>query len=82
MIEKRSDTQIKKRERGFVFVLQNRDAQSLLPLTVKQIYDASQSSDDKINLIIDGVDVTNVCSPCILVFKFGQGFVGSLVLTI
>ncbi|KAG4383485.1 hypothetical protein AAZX31_13G080300 [Glycine max] len=38
----------------------NRDAQSLLPLTVKQIYDASQSSDDKINLIIDGVDVTNV----------------------
>ncbi|OIV99788.1 hypothetical protein TanjilG_26126 [Lupinus angustifolius] len=38
----------------------NRDAQSLLPLTVKQINDAFQSSDDKTNLIIDGVDVNNV----------------------
>ncbi|XP_027917879.1 replication protein A 32 kDa subunit A-like [Vigna unguiculata] len=38
----------------------NRDAQSLLPLTVKQIHDALQSSDDKANLIIDGVDVNNV----------------------
>ncbi|KAL9325968.1 hypothetical protein ACSQ67_006613 [Phaseolus vulgaris] len=38
----------------------NRDAQSLLPLTVKQIYDAIQSSDDKANLIVDGVDVNNV----------------------
>ncbi|XP_054781606.1 replication protein A 32 kDa subunit B isoform X2 [Prosopis cineraria] len=38
----------------------NRDAQSLLPLTVKQINDAFQSSDDKSNMIIDGVDVNNV----------------------
>ncbi|XP_004507862.1 replication protein A 32 kDa subunit B isoform X2 [Cicer arietinum] len=41
----------------------NRDAQSLLPLTIKQIndaVDASQSNDDKTNLIIDGVDVNNV----------------------
>ncbi|RDX90386.1 Replication protein A 32 kDa subunit B, partial [Mucuna pruriens] len=38
----------------------NRDAQSLLPLTVKQINDAFQSSDDKTNLIVDGVDVNNV----------------------
>ncbi|XP_061361724.1 replication protein A 32 kDa subunit B [Gastrolobium bilobum] len=38
----------------------NRDAQSLLPLTVKQINDAFHSSDDKTNLIIDGVDVNNV----------------------
>ncbi|KAL2338645.1 hypothetical protein Fmac_013091 [Flemingia macrophylla] len=38
----------------------NRDAQSLLPLTVKQIHDAYQSSDDKANLIVDGVDVNNV----------------------
>ncbi|KAK7388521.1 hypothetical protein VNO78_23339 [Psophocarpus tetragonolobus] len=38
----------------------NRDAQSLLPLTVKQIYDAFQSSDDKTNLIVDGVDINNV----------------------
>ncbi|KAF7838960.1 replication protein A 32 kDa subunit B-like [Senna tora] len=38
----------------------NRDAQALLPLTVKQISDAFQSSDDKSNVIIDGVDVNNV----------------------
>lgn len=52
-------------------VLLNRDAQSLLPLTVKQIYNASQSSDDIISLIIDSVDVTNLLSLCILVFEFG-----------
>lgn len=40
--------------------MQNRDAQSLLPLTIKQIKDAVQSNDDKTNLIIDGVDVNNV----------------------
>ncbi|KAJ7955787.1 replication protein A 32 kDa subunit A-like [Quillaja saponaria] len=38
----------------------NRDAQSLLPLTVKQINDAFQSSDDNANLLVDGVDVNNV----------------------
>ncbi|KAI9085144.1 hypothetical protein K1719_032855 [Acacia pycnantha] len=38
----------------------NRDAQSLLPLTVKQINDAFLLSDDKSNMIIDGVDVNNV----------------------
>lgn len=38
----------------------NRDAQCLLPLTVKQINDAIQSSEDKANLIVDGVDVSNV----------------------
>ncbi|KAJ1433479.1 Nucleic acid-binding, OB-fold [Sesbania bispinosa] len=42
------------------FPSKNRDAQSLLPLTIKQIHDAAQSSDDKANLIIDGVDVNNV----------------------
>ncbi|KAK7329782.1 hypothetical protein VNO77_23961 [Canavalia gladiata] len=42
------------------FPSKNRDAQSLLPLTVKQINDAFQSSDDKTNLIIDGVDVNNI----------------------
>lgn len=46
----------------FYFFLQNRDAQSLLPLTIKQINDAFQSSDDKSNLIIDGVDVNTVRS--------------------
>ncbi|KAL6559138.1 hypothetical protein OROHE_006507 [Orobanche hederae] len=38
----------------------NRDAQALLPLTVKQINEAFQSSDDKANFLIDGVDVNNV----------------------
>ncbi|XP_072063865.1 replication protein A 32 kDa subunit B isoform X2 [Arachis hypogaea] len=38
----------------------NRDAQSLLPLTVKQINDAYNSSDNKSNLIVDGVDVNTV----------------------
>ncbi|KAA8522761.1 hypothetical protein F0562_009077 [Nyssa sinensis] len=38
----------------------NRDAQALLPLTVKQISEAFQSSDDKSNFLIDGVDVNNV----------------------
>ncbi|KAK7265254.1 hypothetical protein RJT34_32872 [Clitoria ternatea] len=42
------------------FPSKNRDAQSLLPLTVKQISDAFQSSDEKTNLIVDGVDVNNV----------------------
>uniref|UniRef100_A0A5B7AML7 Putative replication protein A subunit A isoform X1 n=1 Tax=Davidia involucrata TaxID=16924 RepID=A0A5B7AML7_DAVIN len=38
----------------------NRDTQPLLPLTVKQIREAFQSSDDKSNFLIDGVDVNNV----------------------
>lgn len=38
----------------------NREAQALLPLTVKQISAAFQASDDKANFLIDGVDVNNV----------------------
>ncbi|XP_058755408.1 replication protein A 32 kDa subunit B [Vicia villosa] len=38
----------------------NRDAQALLPLTIKQINDAYQASDDKTNLTIDGVDVGTI----------------------
>ncbi|PIN06588.1 Single-stranded DNA-binding replication protein A (RPA), medium (30 kD) subunit [Handroanthus impetiginosus] len=38
----------------------NRDTQALLPLTVKQISEAFQASDDKANFLIDGVDVNNV----------------------
>ncbi|CAK9137957.1 unnamed protein product [Ilex paraguariensis] len=38
----------------------SRDSQPLLPLTVKQISEAFQSSDDKSNFLIDGVDVNNV----------------------
>ncbi|BAT95960.1 hypothetical protein VIGAN_08281000 [Vigna angularis var. angularis] len=40
-------------------IVSNCDAQSLLPLIVKQIYDALQTNDDKANLIVDGVDVNN-----------------------
>ncbi|XP_043718915.1 replication protein A 32 kDa subunit A-like isoform X2 [Telopea speciosissima] len=38
----------------------NRDNQGLLPLTVKQISEASLSNDDKSNFVVDGVDVNNV----------------------
>ncbi|KAL1563362.1 replication protein A 32 kDa subunit A-like isoform X2 [Salvia divinorum] len=38
----------------------NREAQGLLPLTVKQIREAFQASDDKANILIDGVSVNNV----------------------
>ncbi|WVZ74504.1 hypothetical protein U9M48_022680 [Paspalum notatum var. saurae] len=37
-----------------------RSAHSLLPLTVKQIMDAAQASDDKSNFAINGVEVTTV----------------------
>ena len=40
--------------------LQNRDTQTLIPLTVKQISEAFHSSDDKMNLLVDGVEVNNV----------------------
>ncbi|KAG9456361.1 hypothetical protein H6P81_000869 [Aristolochia fimbriata] len=38
----------------------NRESQALLPLTVKQISEAHQTSDDKSNFVIDGVDVNNI----------------------
>ncbi|KAI4376241.1 hypothetical protein MLD38_014026 [Melastoma candidum] len=38
----------------------NRDSQSLLPVTVKQINASLVSNDDKINVLIDGVDVSTV----------------------
>ncbi|KAK9055241.1 hypothetical protein SSX86_026323 [Deinandra increscens subsp. villosa] len=38
----------------------NRDTQTLIPLTAKQINKALLSNDDKVNFIIDGVDVSNV----------------------
>ncbi|GKV37827.1 hypothetical protein SLEP1_g45803 [Rubroshorea leprosula] len=37
-----------------------RDSQGLIPVTVKQISEASQSGDEKSNFTINGVDVTNV----------------------
>ncbi|KAK8513464.1 hypothetical protein V6N12_052652 [Hibiscus sabdariffa] len=39
---------------------QSRDTQGLLPVTVKQISEASRSGDEKPNFIIDGVHVNNV----------------------
>ncbi|KAL3536017.1 hypothetical protein ACH5RR_004478 [Cinchona calisaya] len=38
----------------------NRDTQTLIPLTVKQISEAFQSNDDKMNLVVDGAEVNNV----------------------
>ncbi|KAL1554936.1 replication protein A 32 kDa subunit A-like isoform X1 [Salvia divinorum] len=38
----------------------SREAQGLLPLTVKQIREVFQASDDKANFLIDGVSVNNV----------------------
>ncbi|PQQ01703.1 replication protein A 32 kDa subunit B-like isoform X1 [Prunus yedoensis var. nudiflora] len=38
----------------------NRDVQTLLPLTVKQIKDAFVSANEKSEFVIDGVDVNNV----------------------
>ncbi|KAH6768065.1 hypothetical protein C2S51_013401 [Perilla frutescens var. frutescens] len=38
----------------------SRDTQGFLPLTVKQISEAFQASDDRTNFLIDGVDVNNV----------------------
>jgi len=41
-------------------VSKGRNAQTLLPLTVKQIMDAAQASDDKSNFAINGVEVSTV----------------------
>ena len=38
----------------------SRDAQPMVPVTVKQISDAVLSTDDKSSFKIDGVDVKNV----------------------
>ncbi|WCJ41688.1 Replication protein A 32 kDa subunit A [Euphorbia peplus] len=40
--------------------LKNRDSVGVIPLTVKQISEASQSGDEKSNFSVDGVDLTNV----------------------
>jgi len=41
-------------------VSKGRNAQTLLPLTVNQIVDAAQASDDKSNFAINGVEVSTV----------------------
>ncbi|XP_050215573.1 replication protein A 32 kDa subunit A isoform X2 [Mercurialis annua] len=40
--------------------VKTRDSQGLVPVTMKQISEASHSGDEKSNYLIDGVDVTNV----------------------
>lgn len=60
---------------SFYFFGQSRDNPPLLPLTVKQISQAIQSSDEKSNFVIDGVDVNNV-SVVLFFFSFwSQEFV-------
>jgi hypothetical protein len=44
----------------FFCLLKNRDSQGLVPVTVKQISEASHSGDEKSNFSINGVDLTNV----------------------
>lgn len=41
-------------------MLQGRDTYGIVPVTVKQISEASDSGDDKSNFVINGVDVANV----------------------
>lgn len=38
----------------------SRDSQGLVPVTVKMISEASQSGDDKLNFMLNGLEVTNV----------------------
>ncbi|KAF9605242.1 hypothetical protein IFM89_014639 [Coptis chinensis] len=45
---------------GYSSSSKNRDSQVLLPLTVKQIKDASNPNDEKSNIVVDGVDVNNI----------------------
>ncbi|XP_074269212.1 replication protein A 32 kDa subunit B-like isoform X1 [Silene latifolia] len=47
----------------------NRDAQALVPLTVKQINEALLTSEDRSNFIVDGVDVNNVVTIVGMVFN-------------
>ncbi|KAJ9535449.1 hypothetical protein OSB04_un001428 [Centaurea solstitialis] len=47
-------------EPSFSSTFTKRDTQTLIPLTVKQINKALLSNDDKVNFLIDGVDVNNV----------------------
>lgn len=44
----------------FCSLFKSRDSQGLIPVTVKQISEASHSGDEKSNFSINGVDLTNV----------------------
>ncbi|VAI46892.1 unnamed protein product [Triticum turgidum subsp. durum] len=45
-------------------ITKTRGAQTLLPLTVKQIMDASQTNDDKSSFVVNGTEVSTVGAGC------------------
>ncbi|RZC71108.1 hypothetical protein C5167_034329 [Papaver somniferum] len=47
-------------EHGGASSAKNREASGLLPLTIKQISDSYNASEDKANFVVDGVDVNNI----------------------
>jgi hypothetical protein len=60
---------------GVVLWLQSRETQGLVPVTVKQISEASQSGDEKSTFVINGVDVANVLfTYCFRCFSFNQRY--------
>lgn len=42
-------------------LFQRRETHGLVPVRVKQISEAHQSGDEKLNFVINGADVANVC---------------------
>lgn len=50
----------------------SRETQGLVPVTVKQISEASQSGDEKSNFVVNGVDVTNVTLVGMIFDKAGR----------
>lgn len=44
----------------FNYSMQSRESPGLIPVTVKQISEASHSGEEKANFVINGVDITNV----------------------
>ncbi|KAL3825988.1 hypothetical protein ACJIZ3_022017 [Penstemon smallii] len=54
----------------------SRDNQPMFPVTVKQIIEATPSTDDKSTFIIDGVDVYNVVTDVSFVIDDGTGRIG------
>jgi hypothetical protein len=64
---------------GFCLWLQSRETQGLVPVTVKQISEASQSGDEKSTFVINGVDVANVLfTYCFRCLSFDRRYFGAL----
>lgn len=64
-----------------IHFFQNRDIQTLLPLTAKQITDACVSAVDKSEFVIDSVDVNNVGLLFLFFFFVFKSLVSGFVLT-